>query len=70
MYKDGFCSYSRGIGKWASLATEEMTWENYGQLRLHFSHMNLEDKVRLEGCEGMMRTPVYDLDSWLTQDTH
>jgi hypothetical protein len=41
--------------QWVGIAAEDATWEQYSDLEHQFPHLNLEDKIRLEG-EGNVMT--------------
>ena len=41
--------------QWVGIAVEDATWDQYSDLEHQFPHLNLEDKIRLEG-EGNVMT--------------
>ena len=40
--------------QWVGVAAEDATWEQYSELAHQFPHLNLEDKIRLEGKGNVM----------------
>lgn len=39
---------------WTSVSEDDATWEPYRELQQRFSHLNLEDKIRLQGKGNVM----------------
>ena len=39
--------------EWEGVSADDATWENFKELKSQFPHLNLEDKIRLQG-KGML----------------
>uniref|UniRef100_A0A2N9HQL5 Reverse transcriptase n=1 Tax=Fagus sylvatica TaxID=28930 RepID=A0A2N9HQL5_FAGSY len=53
--KRGKKRVQEALVQWVGVAAEDATWEQYSDLEHQFPHLNLEDKIRLEG-EGNVMT--------------
>ena len=53
--RHGNKTIQEALVQWTSLSLEDATSEGYAELQMQFPHLNLEDKIRLEG-EGNVMT--------------
>ena len=51
--KQGLKVIQEALVEWEGVSADNATWENFKELKSQFPHLNLEDKIRLQG-KGML----------------
>ena len=54
--------------QWTGLSPEDATQEGYAELQMQFPHLNLKDKIRLEGERNVMTREAGDSNHGAMQE--